>query len=76
MHIIVKQPINLNGTIYEKGDEITKISKASLIKLNEKGYIEPLTAKEIQNFGKEIENKKSEKEDNNGRFSTKWNRKD
>ena len=73
MRIIVKQPINLNGKVYEIGDEITNISKKALIQLNEKGYIEPLTAKEIQNFGKEVENKKIEKEDYNGRFSTKWN---
>lgn len=68
MHIIVKKPIDINGIIYDIGDEITNISKQALIKLNEKGYIEPLTIKDIQNFGKEEKkpkfmDKKNEKEE-------------
>lgn len=53
MKLIAKQDFNLNGTFYEKGDEIEISSKEALIKLNEKGFIEPLTPKEIQNYGKE-----------------------
>lgn len=42
----------LNGVYYEKGDIVKVETIEDLIKLNEKGFIEPLTAKEIQNFGK------------------------
>lgn len=41
------------GTWYEAGDEIKVETKEDLVKLNEKGFIEPLTIKDIQNFGKE-----------------------
>ena len=41
------------GTWYEAGDEIKAETKEDLVKLNEKGFIEPLTFKDIQNFGKE-----------------------
>ena len=41
------------GTWYEAGDEINVETKEDLVKLNEKGFIEPLTFKDIQNFGKE-----------------------
>ena len=41
------------GTWYEAGDEIKVETKEDLVKLNEKGFIEPLTFKDIQSFGKE-----------------------
>ena len=41
------------GTWYEAGDEIKVETKEDLVKLNEKGFIEPLTFKDIQNFDKE-----------------------
>lgn len=47
----------LNGIAYEKGDVVEVKTKEDLIKLNEKGFIEPLTLKQIQNFGK-VEPKK------------------
>lgn len=53
MKIIAKIDFNLDGIFYEKGDEVKNISKSVLIKLNEKGFIEPLTAKQIQNYEKE-----------------------
>ena len=46
------------GAWYETGDEIKVETKEDLIKLNEKGFIEPLTFKDIQNFGKKEEPKK------------------
>lgn len=67
MRIIVKTPVNINGIIYNKGDEIKKCDKSLLIKLNERGYIEPLTMKDIQDYGKEEKPrfgyKKNEKEE-------------
>ena len=41
------------GIWYETGDEVKVETKEELVKLNEKGFIEPLTIKDIQNFGKE-----------------------
>lgn len=46
------------GTWYEAGDEIKVETKEDLVRLNEKGFIEPLTFKDIQNFGKKEEPKK------------------
>lgn len=42
----------VGGIFYEKGDEIEVKDKDTLIKLNELGFIEPLTPKQIQDFGK------------------------
>ena len=50
------------GTWYEKGDEVKVETKEELVKLNEKGFIEPLTFKEIENFGKEEAKKRKEEE--------------
>ena len=46
------------GAWYEAGNEIKVETKEDLVKLNEKGFIEPLTFKDIQNFGKKEEPKK------------------
>ena len=46
------------GTWYEAGDKIKVETKEDLVNLNEKGFIEPLTIKDIQNFGKKEEPKK------------------
>ena len=51
------------GTWYEAGDEIKVETKEDLVKLNEKGFIEPLTIKDIQNFGKEEPKKIFRKEE-------------
>ena len=51
------------GTWYEAGDEIKVETKEDLVKLNEKGFIEPLTFKDIQNFGKEEPKKIFRKEE-------------
>lgn len=40
----------LNGIFYEKGDEVNIKNKDELIRLNEKGFIEPLSAKQLQNY--------------------------
>ena len=51
------------GTWYEAGDEIKVETKEDLVKLNEKGFIEPITFKDIQNFGKEEPKKIFRKEE-------------
>ena len=51
------------GTWYEAGDEIKVETKEDLVKLNEKGFIEPLTFKDIQNVGEEEPKKIFRKEE-------------
>lgn len=63
MKPIAKIDCQINGIYYSKGDEIDVTSKEQLIYLNEKGYIEPLTPKEIQNWGKEPILRKLKKEE-------------
>lgn len=48
---------------YEAGEEVNVETKEDLVKLNEKGFIEPLTFKDIQNFGKEEPKKIFRKEE-------------
>ena len=43
---------SLNGVYYEAGDEVNITTLQQLIALNEKGFIEPQTPKDIQNFDK------------------------
>lgn len=52
-----------NGTFYEKGDEIKINTKEELVKLSEKGFIRPLSLKEIQDFGKTKVGKEVEKDE-------------
>lgn len=62
MKLIAKQNFSLNGTFYALGDEVKVETREQLIKLNEQGFIEPLSIKDIQNFGKpEIKPKKEYK---------------
>lgn len=61
--IKAKKLFSFKGTWYEAGDEVKIESKEDLIKLNEKGFIEPLTFKDIQNFGKEEPTKIFRKEE-------------
>lgn len=61
MRIVAKKDVNINGKFYSKGKEIKVNSKEQLIKLNEIGFIEPLTMEEIQNFGKEEKPKYDDK---------------
>lgn len=60
--IKASQTFSLDGVIYEKGDEVKVNNVELLVRLNEKGFIEPLKAKEIQNFAKEIKEPKKEEE--------------
>ena len=51
------QSFSVNGIYYEKGDEVEVTNLKDLVVMNEKGFIEPLTAKDLQNFKKEINKK-------------------
>ena len=61
MKIIASIDFTLKGKKYRKGTEVKVNSKKELIKLNERGFIEPLTMKEIQEYF--IENTKKESEE-------------
>ena len=60
MKPIAKINCQINGIYYTKGDGINIKNKEELIKLNELGLIEPLTAKEIQDFVKKTIIKKED----------------
>ena len=61
--IKVKQDFSVNGKFYFAGDIIEdKIKYETLVKINEKGYIEPLTLKELTQYQREINKPKKEEE--------------
>ena len=63
MQPIAKKNFELFGTFYDKGDEVNITDKEMLTKLVERGFVEPLTPKQIQDFGKKPEIKKLVKEE-------------
>lgn len=60
--IIAKIEFSLNGNDYLVNDEITGLNYEQIAKLNEKGFIEPLTYKDLVLVKRELENKKSKEE--------------
>ena len=58
--IIAKKDFTRNGEYIFVGDDVKVNSVEELVKLNEKGFIEPLTFKEIVQFKKELENPKND----------------
>lgn len=52
MKPIAKKDCKINNTYYNKGDEIKVDNIEQLIKLNEIGFIEPLTQNQIQDYFK------------------------
>ena len=61
--IIAKKDFTRKGEPIFAGDEIKVNSVEELVKLNEKGFIEPLTLKDIVQFKKELENFKIKEEE-------------
>ena len=59
MKIIAKKDFTINGTPYIKGDIIPVKNIAQVRKLNEKGFIEPLSYKDLVLIEREL--KKEEK---------------
>lgn len=74
MKLIAREKFSINGIFYEPGDEVKVEKKEHAIKLNELGYIEPLSIKDIQNFDKKEEKPISKKEEKNKeeKEETKW----
>lgn len=54
--IIAKKDFTRKGEPIFSGDDVKVNSVEELVKLNEKGFIEPLSFKEIVQFKKELEN--------------------
>lgn len=61
--IIAKLDFSINNKKYIKGDEIKDLSYQTIIKLNEKGFIEPLGYKDLVMIERELNNKKTSKEE-------------
>ena len=56
MKIIAKKDFWYRGEFISKGDELKKLSFESIIALNEQGFIEPLSTKDLMNIKKEEKN--------------------
>ena len=52
MKPIAKMDCKINDTYYSKGEEIKVDNIEQLKKLNERGFVEPLSQKEIQDYFK------------------------
>ena len=63
MKPIAKMDFSLNGVFYSKGDEVDTKNIDEIVKLNEKGFIEPLTMKQIQEMVKKPERRILRKEE-------------
>ena len=60
--IIASQNFARNIGNYVKGDEITGLTYNQIVKLNEKGFIEPLEYKDLVEIERELNKKKLFKE--------------
>ena len=58
--VIAKVDFSANGICYIAGDEITGITYEQICKLNEQGFIEPLSYKDLVLIKREL-NKREEK---------------
>ncbi len=64
MKIIAKKDFSTNIGDFIKGDEIKNLTYNQIIKLNEKGFIEPLEYKDLVLIKRELEKSKKEEEHN------------
>lgn len=58
--VIAKINFKANNKEYIVGDEIKDLSYQQIVKLNEKGFIDPLEYKDLVLMKRELENKKEE----------------
>lgn len=58
--IIAKKDFTRSGEYVFVGDEIKANDISEIVRLNEKGFIEPLTFKDIVQLKKELENPKTD----------------
>ena len=62
MKIIAKIDFSTNKGNFIKGDEIKDLNYNQIVKLNEKGFIEPLSFKDLVLIKRELENSKKKEE--------------
>ena len=62
--VIAKQNFTANDTQYIIGDEIDNLTYEQIVKLNEKGLIEPLEYKDLVLIKRELEKPKKEEKYN------------
>ena len=60
MKIIASKNFTTDKTEYIKGDEIKNLTYKQIVKLNEKGFIEPLSYEDLVLIKRELETKKEE----------------
>ena len=58
--VVAKIDFTANGNAYIAGDEITGLKYNQIVKLNEKGFIEPLEYKDLVIIKRELEKPKKE----------------
>lgn len=58
--VIASKDFSTNIGDFIKGDEIDNLTYQQIVKLNEKGFIEPLTFKDLVLIKRELEKKKIE----------------
>ena len=58
--VIAKIDFSANGVFYIKGDEITGLDYNQIVKLNEEGFIEPLSYRDLVLIKRELEKPKKE----------------
>ena len=58
--VIAKKDFTTNVGEYIAGDEITGLTYEQIVKLNEKGFIEPLNYKDLVLIKRELDNPKKE----------------
>ncbi len=61
--IIAKVDFTSNIGDFIAGDELSNLTYEQIVKLNEKGYIEPLTYKDLVLIKRELKNPKFKKEE-------------
>lgn len=61
--VIAAKNFTANGNFYIAGDEIDGLTFEQIAKLNEKGFIEPLSIKDLALIKRDIEKKKKIKEE-------------
>lgn len=61
--VIAKIDFVANGVQYIKGDELNNLTYNQIVRLNEKGFIEPLDYKDLVLIKRELENPKPKKEE-------------
>lgn len=61
--IIARIDFKLNDKDYIAGDELFGLTYNEIVKLNEKGYIEPLTYKDLVLIKRELDNSKKIKKE-------------